>query len=145
MGRRADHGHALETAANERPWSISNAPSRRSGWPTARRGGDTTYDVVDRDGNMVSLIQSNFANFGSATFAAPALRFRTGAGSSWTRAIPTRSHREATVAHDHPRLMQREHVQIAFGIMAVNQGQKRVRFEHRRPRYEPAGGAQRHG
>ena len=30
------------------------------------RGGDTTYlSVVDRDGNMVSLIQSNFANFGS--------------------------------------------------------------------------------
>jgi len=30
------------------------------------RGGDTTYlSAVDREGNMVSLIQSNFANFGS--------------------------------------------------------------------------------
>ena len=34
------------------------------GLPT--RGGDTTYlSAVDRDGNVVSLIQSNFANFGS--------------------------------------------------------------------------------
>jgi gamma-glutamyltranspeptidase/glutathione hydrolase len=33
-------------------------------------GGDTTYlSVVDRDGNMVSLIQSNFASFGSGVVA----------------------------------------------------------------------------
>ena len=36
----------------------------------AREGGDTTYlSVVDRDGNMVSLIQSNFASFGSGVVA----------------------------------------------------------------------------
>ena len=34
------------------------------------RGGDTTYlSTVDRHGNMVSLIQSNFANFGSGLVA----------------------------------------------------------------------------
>ena len=36
----------------------------------ASEGGDTTYlSVVDRDGNMVSLIQSNFASFGSGVVA----------------------------------------------------------------------------
>lgn len=36
----------------------------------ASEGGDTTYlSVVDRDGNMVSLIQSNFASFGSGIVA----------------------------------------------------------------------------
>jgi gamma-glutamyltranspeptidase/glutathione hydrolase len=36
----------------------------------AGEGGDTTYlSVVDRDGNMVSLIQSNFMSFGSGVVA----------------------------------------------------------------------------
>jgi gamma-glutamyltranspeptidase / glutathione hydrolase len=59
-------------------------------------GGDTTYlSVVDRDGNMVSLIQSIFARFGSglvpegAGFACKI----AAACSRWIRRIRTRWHR----------------------------------------------------
>ncbi len=42
------------------------ASSEASSGSLPEKGSDTTYlSVVDRDGNMVSLIQSNFANFGS--------------------------------------------------------------------------------
>ena len=56
--------YAAQPRARDRPLARATRTSRPATLPT--HGGDTTYlSVVDRDGNMVSLIQSNFANFGS--------------------------------------------------------------------------------
>jgi gamma-glutamyltranspeptidase/glutathione hydrolase len=58
--------------ARERAATIDLARARTSVEPGRLpvHAGDTTYlSVVDRDGNMVSLIQSNFASFGSGIVA----------------------------------------------------------------------------
>jgi gamma-glutamyltranspeptidase/glutathione hydrolase len=96
-------------------------------------GGDTTYlSVVDRDGNMVSLIQSNFANFGSAIVPRGtgfALQNRGGLftlDASHPNALAPRKRPLHTII---PAFMQREHVQIAFGIMGGwNQAQAHAQF-----------------
>jgi gamma-glutamyltranspeptidase/glutathione hydrolase len=96
-------------------------------------GGDTTYlSVVDRDGNMVSLIQSNFANFGSAIVprrAGFALQNRGGLftlDANHPNALAPRKRPLHTII---PGFMQREHTQIAFGIMGGwNQAQAHAQF-----------------
>ncbi|HXN21843.1 MAG TPA: gamma-glutamyltransferase [Candidatus Dormibacteraeota bacterium] len=96
-------------------------------------GGDTIYlSVVDRDGNMVSLIQSNFENFGSGIVAAAtgfALQDR-GALFSLDPASPN-----ALAGHKRPlhtiipAMMQNGDVRIAFGIMGGwNQSQAHAQF-----------------
>jgi gamma-glutamyltranspeptidase/glutathione hydrolase len=67
------HAHARERAAmiddRKAQARVSPGSLKLAGGLTAE-GGDTTYlSVVDRDGNMVSLIQSNFAGFGSGIVA----------------------------------------------------------------------------
>ena len=98
-------------------------------------GSDTTYlSVVDRAGNMVSLIQSNFANFGSGLVP-------DGAGlraAEPRRAVhdgPVASQRagaaQASAPHDHSRLHDRAATttRVAFGIMGGwNQSQAHVQF-----------------
>jgi len=88
-------------------------------------GSDTTYlTVVDRDGNMVSLIQSNYDSFGSGIVAP---------GTGICAAQPGRivhagcevaecaSGQEAAVAHDHSAFAekgaQKGATRMAFGIM----------------------------
>jgi gamma-glutamyltranspeptidase / glutathione hydrolase len=95
--------------------------------------GDTTYlSVVDRDGNMVSLIQSNFASFGSGVVAEGtgfALQNR-GALFTLDPAHPNvLAPRKRPVHTIIPALMSRGHVRIAFGIMGGwNQSQAHAQF-----------------
>jgi gamma-glutamyltranspeptidase/glutathione hydrolase len=96
-------------------------------------GGDTTYlSVVDRDGNMVSLIQSNFANFGSGLVpegAGFALQSRGGLFSldpSKPNALAPRKRPLHTII---PGFMSKGGVRIAFGIMGGwNQSQAHAQF-----------------
>jgi len=96
-------------------------------------GSDTTYlSVVDRDGNMVSLIQSNYAGFGSGIVAAGtgfALQNRGGL-FSLDPASPN-----ALAGHKRPRhtiipgFAQKGETRMAFGIMGGwNQSQAHAQF-----------------
>lgn len=95
--------------------------------------GDTTYlSVVDREGNMVSLIQSNFAGFGSGL--APegtgfALQNRGGLftlDQTHPNALAPRKRPLHTII---PACMRRGDTRIAFGIMGGwNQSQAHAQF-----------------
>jgi gamma-glutamyltranspeptidase/glutathione hydrolase len=96
-------------------------------------GGDTTYlTVVDRDGNMVSLIQSNYAGFGSGIVAAGtgfALHNRGGL----FKLDPDSPN--ALVGHKRPlhtiipAFAQKGDLRMAFGIMGGwNQAQAHAQF-----------------
>ena len=96
-------------------------------------GGDTTYlSVVDRDGNIVSLIQSNFGNFGSGLVpdgTGFALQSRGGLFTldpAHPNALAPRKRPLHTII---PGFMSRGDVRIAFGIMGGwNQPQAHVQF-----------------
>ena len=103
------------------------------GKPEFPTTGDTAYlSVVDRDGNMVSLIQSNFSGFGSGLVADGtgfALQNR-GALFSVDPASPN-----ALAGHKRPlhtiipAFMSRGDERIAFGIMGgFNQAQAHAQF-----------------
>jgi gamma-glutamyltranspeptidase/glutathione hydrolase len=103
------------------------------GEPEFPAKGDTTYlTVVDRDGNMVSLIQSNFSEFGSGIVpdgTGFALQNR-GALFSLDPASPN-----ALAGHKRPLhtiipgFMTRGDERIAFGIMGgFNQAQAHAQF-----------------
>lgn len=96
-------------------------------------GSDTTYlTVVDRDGNMVSLIQSNYAAFGSGMVAAGtgfALQNRGG-----LFVLDPKSP-NALAGHKRPRhtiipgFAQKGETRMAFGIMGGwNQSQAHAQF-----------------
>jgi gamma-glutamyltranspeptidase/glutathione hydrolase len=94
---------------------------------------DTTYlSVVDRAGNMVSLIQSNFANFGSGLVPERtgfALQSRGGLftmNPSHPNALAPRKRPLHTII---PGFMEHNSVRCAFGIMGGwNQSQAHVQF-----------------
>jgi gamma-glutamyltranspeptidase/glutathione hydrolase len=96
-------------------------------------GGDTTYlAVVDRAGNMVSLIQSNFANFGSGLVpdrSGFVLQCRGGLftlNPAHPNALAPRKRPLHTII---PGFMHQGDVRIAFGIMGGwNQSQAHVQF-----------------
>ena len=104
-----------------------------SGQPPLPAIGDTTYlTVVDRDGNMVSLIQSNYDSFGS--WIVPdgtgfALQDR-GALFSLDPASPNAlAGRKRPLHTIIPGFMSRGQERIAFGIMGgFNQGQAHAQF-----------------
>jgi gamma-glutamyltranspeptidase / glutathione hydrolase len=96
-------------------------------------GSDTTYlSVVDRDGNMVSLIQSNYSGFGSGIVAAGtgfALQNRGG-----LFVLDPKSP-NALAGHKRPRhtiipgFAQKGETRMAFGIMGGwNQSQAHAQF-----------------
>jgi gamma-glutamyltranspeptidase/glutathione hydrolase len=96
-------------------------------------GSDTTYlSVVDRGGNIVSLIQSNFANFGSGLVpdgAGFALQCRGGLftmNESHPNALAPRKRPLHTII---PGFMEGGTLRAAFGIMGGwNQSQAHVQF-----------------
>jgi gamma-glutamyltranspeptidase/glutathione hydrolase len=96
-------------------------------------GGDTTYlSVVDRAGNMVSLIQSNFASFGSGLVAEGTGFALQSRGSLFTmdpahpNALAPRKRPLHTII---PGFMERGDTRVAFGIMGGwNQSQAHVQF-----------------
>jgi gamma-glutamyltranspeptidase/glutathione hydrolase len=96
-------------------------------------GSDTTYlSVVDRDGNMVSLIQSNYSGFGSG-IVAPGTGFvlhNRGGLFSLEAASPN-----VLAGHKRPRhtiipgFAQKGETRMAFGIMGGwNQSQAHAQF-----------------
>jgi gamma-glutamyltranspeptidase/glutathione hydrolase len=96
-------------------------------------GSDTTYlSVADRAGNLVSLIQSNFANFGSGLVPERSgfvLQCRGGLftmDASHPNALAPRKRPLHTII---PGFMHRDEVHVAFGIMGGwNQSQAHVQF-----------------
>ncbi len=98
-----------------------------------RPAGDTIYlSAVDRDGNMVSLIQSNYQSFGSGIVAAGtgfALQNR-GALFTLDRASPNAlAGRKRPLHTIIPAFMQKGDLRIAFGIMGGwNQSQAHAQF-----------------
>jgi gamma-glutamyltranspeptidase / glutathione hydrolase len=97
------------------------------------RGGDTTYlSVVDGEGNMVSLIQSNFSNFGSKLVPEGTGFALQNRGALFTL-DPTHPNvlapRKRPLHTIIPGFMSRRDVRIAFGIMGGwNQAQAHVQF-----------------
>jgi len=103
------------------------------GEPGLRPGGDTTYlTVVDRDGNMVSLIQSNYSEFGSRLIADGTGFVLQNRGALFTL---DPSSPDALAGHKRPlhtiipAFMERGDDRIAFGIMGgFNQAQAHAQF-----------------
>ena len=97
------------------------------------KGGDTTYlSIVDRDGNMVSLIQSIFANFGSGLVPEGAGFVLQSRGGLFTmdpahpNALAPRKRPLHTII---PGFMTNGPLKAAFGIMGGwNQSQAHAQF-----------------
>jgi gamma-glutamyltranspeptidase / glutathione hydrolase len=104
-----------------------------AGAPPAPRAGDTIYlSVVDREGNMVSLIQSNYEAFG-ANLVADGTGFvlqDRGALFSLDPASPNAlAGRKRPLHTIIPAFLQKGNVRIAFGIMGGwNQSQAHAQF-----------------
>ena len=111
--------------------SVANPSVAAADFPV--HAGDTTYlSVVDRQGNMVSLIQSNFASFGSGVVAEG-----TGLPLQNRGALFTLDVRHANVLAPRkrplhtiiPAFMRCGDTSIAFGIMGGwNQSQAHAQF-----------------
>jgi gamma-glutamyltranspeptidase/glutathione hydrolase len=96
-------------------------------------GGDTTYlSVVDGQGNMVSLIQSNYSDFGSGLVAEGTgfMLQNRGALFNMDAASPNVIAGHKRPLHTIiPAFMTKDQVRIAFGIMAGwNQAQAHAQF-----------------
>src|SRR6266446_2459657 len=96
-------------------------------------GNDTTYlSAVDRDGNMVSLIQSNYEAFGSGIVAADtgfALHDRGGLFSMDPISPNALAGRKRPLHTIIPAFAQKGDVRVAFGIMGGwNQSQAHAQF-----------------
>ena len=96
-------------------------------------GADTTFlAVVDRDGNMVSLIQSNYESFGSgivASGAGFALQNRGGLFSLEKGSPNELGGRKRPLHTIIPAFMTKDKVRIAFGIQGGwNQAQAHAQF-----------------
>jgi gamma-glutamyltranspeptidase/glutathione hydrolase len=129
-----DKGHAAQRARliDMRRAAPRVEPSRLAGLTTGA-GGDTIYlSAVDRDGNIVSLIQSIFEPFGSG-LVAPGTGFALhNRGALFTleeghpNVLGPRKRPLHTII---PAFMQKDDVRIGFGIMGgFNQAQAHAQF-----------------
>ena len=104
------------------------------GSPPATDHGTTYLSVVDRDGNMVSLIQSNYASvgFGSGLAVGGAgFAFQNrGGGFTLDKTSPNNLAGRKRPFHTIiPAFMDKDNVRIAFGIMGgFNQAQAHAQF-----------------
>ncbi len=103
------------------------------GDPQFSTKGDTMYlSVVDRDGNMVSLIQSNYSGFGSGVVADGtgfALQNRGGLFSLDPKSPNVLAGHKRPLHTIIPGFMTRGQERIAFGIMGgFNQSQAHAQF-----------------
>jgi gamma-glutamyltranspeptidase/glutathione hydrolase len=107
-------------------------PARLDG-VTDAQGNDTIYmSVIDKDGNMVSLIQSNYSGFGSG-LVPPGTGFmlqnRGGLFSLEKNQPNTLAPRKRPLHTIIPAFMEKGDERIAFGIMGGwNQGQAHAQF-----------------
>jgi gamma-glutamyltranspeptidase/glutathione hydrolase len=126
--------HAAKRSAliNPAKAACSVQPSQFPGLTTSS-GGDTIYlSVIDKDGNIVSLIQSLYSSFGSG-LVPPGTGFmlhNRGAGftmeASHPNVIAPRKRPLHTII---PAFMQKDEVRIGFGIMGgFNQAQAHAQF-----------------
>ncbi len=107
-------------------------PSKFSGL-TDGHGGDTIYlSVIDRDGNIVSLIQSLYSSFGSGLVAPGTGVMLHNRGALFTmedghpNQIAPRKRPLHTII---PAFMEKDDVKIGFGIMGgFNQAQAHAQF-----------------
>ena len=100
---------------------------------TDAQGNDTIYmSVIDKDGNIVSLIQSNYSGFGSG-LVPPGTGFmlqnRGGLFSLERNAPNTLQPHKRPLHTIIPAFMQKDDVKIGFGIMGgFNQAQAHAQF-----------------
>jgi gamma-glutamyltranspeptidase/glutathione hydrolase len=107
-------------------------PSRLDGITTAQ-GHDTIYlTTIDRDGNMVSLIQSNYSGFGSGLVPDGAGFMLQNRGALFTlepNHANTLAPRKRPLHTIIPGFMEKDGTRIAFGIMGGwNQAQAHAQF-----------------
>ena len=129
-----DKSHARARARSIDPQHAAAAcePSELAGL-TSSTGGDTIYlSVIDRDGNIVSLIQSIFAGFGSGLVPPGAGFALHNRGALFTldeahpNALAPRKRPLHTII---PGFMQKNDIRIGFGIMGgFNQAQAHAQF-----------------
>jgi len=110
-----------------------NVQPQRLGGVTDSQGHDTIYmSVVDKDGNIVSLIQSNYSGFGSG-LVPPGTGFmlqnRGGLFSLEKNRPNTLAPRKRPLHTIIPAFMEKGETKIGFGIMGGwNQGQAHAQF-----------------
>jgi gamma-glutamyltranspeptidase/glutathione hydrolase len=126
--------HAIERARliDPRKAACSVQPSKLPGL-TSSNGGDTIYlSVIDRDGNIVSLIQSLYSSFGSGIVAPDTGVMLHNRGALFTlesghpNLLAGRKRPLTTLV---PAFMSKGDVKIGFGIMGgFNQAQAHAQF-----------------
>ena len=128
-----------KTHATERAKLIDQAKAHCSVTPSELRsitdaeGGDTIYmSVIDKDGNIVSLIQSNYSGFGSGLVPKGAGFMLHNRGALFTME-PDRPNtlgpRKRPLHTIIPAFMEKDGVRIGFGIMGGwNQAQAHAQF-----------------
>jgi gamma-glutamyltranspeptidase/glutathione hydrolase len=127
-----DHAKQRAGLINPAKAACSVEPSKYSGL-TDGNGGDTIYlSVIDRDGNIVSLIQSLYSSFGSGVVAPGTGVMLHNRGGLFTiedghpNQIAPRKRPLHTII---PAFMEKGDVKIGFGIMGgFNQAQAHAQF-----------------